>query len=228
MEHAQAKLPKYATNIIYQSNIDKSNNESLESNESSLEENESDEIKSKEDLGLDLSLLGKPQDQEHLLSPKAKKAKKKLKKILDAKNFVNEALKKEKGTLEERKAKISANKKDFKDQQNAKRISRANLKHVELDNLNNDTTYNIPYKYADQKPNENIDPDVIKDVHGENSQPKQEVKKTKEKKVKEVKRKIQKTNLNVVDNHNPNDTTSRDNINNTTTRTIIKTQSEFL
>ena len=117
-----------------------------------------------------MNLLGKPQEQVILLSPKAKKAKKKLKKILDAKNFVNEALKKEKGTLEDRKAKISANKKDFKDQQNAKRISRANLKHVELDNLNNDTTItNIINKY-DQKPNENIEPDV-KD--GENSQPKQ-------------------------------------------------------
>ena len=50
LEHAQAKLPKYATNIIYQSNIDKSNNESLESNESSLEEHESDEIKYLQDV----------------------------------------------------------------------------------------------------------------------------------------------------------------------------------
>ena len=95
--------------------VDKSN-DSLESNESSLEE-ESDEIKTKENLGLDLNLIGKPTVPDPiLLSPKAKKAKKKLKKILDAKNFVNEALKKEKGALEDRKAKISANIKDYKDQ----------------------------------------------------------------------------------------------------------------
>merc|ERR1712173_458421 len=73
---------------------------------------------------------------------KAKKAKKKLKKILDAKNFVNEALKKEKGALEDRKAKISANIKDYKDQKNAKRIARANLNIV--NNHKNDTTESIP------------------------------------------------------------------------------------
>merc|ERR1712173_568044 len=85
---------------------------------------------------------------------KAKKAKKKLKKILDAKNFVNEALKKEKGALEDRKAKISANIKDYKDQKNAKRIARANLNIV--NNHKNDTTESIPTDNSNTSSNTSI------------------------------------------------------------------------
>ena len=102
-------------------------------------------LKKRLDASLDFTQLGKPTVPDpEVLSPKAKKAKKKLKKILDAKNFVNDALKKEKGVLEDRRAKISANKKDYKDQQNTKRIARANLDN-NVDNPKIDTeTTSIP------------------------------------------------------------------------------------
>ena len=112
------------------------------------------------DDSLDFTQLGKPTVPDpEVLSPKAKKAKKKLKKILDAKNFVNEALKKEKGALEDRRAKISANKKDYKDQQNTKRIARANLDH-NVDNPKNDTeTTSIPTTTTNNT-NTSIDLDI--------------------------------------------------------------------
>ena len=115
------------------------------------------------DASLDFTQLGKPTvpDPEVLSPslPKAKKAKKKLKKILDAKNFVNEALKKEKGALEDRRAKISANKKDYKDQQNTKRIARANL-DINVDNPINDTeTPSIPTSTTNNT-NTSIDLDI--------------------------------------------------------------------
>ena len=112
------------------------------------------------DASLDFTQLGKPTVPDpEVLSPKAKKAKKKLKKILDAKNFVNEALKKEKGALEDRRAKISANKKDYKDQQNTKRIARANL-DINVDNPINDTeTPSIPTSTTNNT-NTSIDLDI--------------------------------------------------------------------
>ena len=112
------------------------------------------------DASLDFTQLGKPTVPDpEVLSPKAKKAKKKLKKILDAKNFVNEALKKEKGALEDRRAKISANKKDYKDQQNTKRIARANLDNI-VDNPKNDTeTTSIPTTTTNNT-NTSIDLDI--------------------------------------------------------------------
>ena len=114
------------------------------------------------DASLDFTQLGKPTVPDpEVLSPKAKKAKKKLKKILDAKNFVNEALKKEKGALEDRRAKISANKKDYKDQQNSKRIARANLNlDNNVDNPKNDTeTTSIPTTTTNNT-NTSIDLDI--------------------------------------------------------------------
>ena len=114
------------------------------------------------DASLDFTQLGKPTVPDpEVLSPKAKKAKKKLKKILDAKNFVNEALKKEKGALEDRRAKISANKKDYKDQQNSKRIARANLnRDNNVDNPKNDTeTTSIPTTTTNNT-NTSIDLDI--------------------------------------------------------------------
>ena len=112
------------------------------------------------DASLDFTQLGKPTVPDpEVLSPKAKKAKKKLKKILDAKNFVNDALKKEKGVLEDRRAKISANKKDYKDQQNTKRIARANLDN-NVDNPKNDTeTTSIPTTTTNNT-NTSIDLDI--------------------------------------------------------------------
>ena len=112
------------------------------------------------DASLDFTQLGKPTVPDpEVLSPKAKKAKKKLKKILDAKNFVNEALKKEKGALEDRRAKISANKKDYKDQQNTKRIARANL-DINVDIPKNDTeTTSIPTTTTNNT-NTSIDIDI--------------------------------------------------------------------
>jgi hypothetical protein len=111
------------------------------------------------DASLDFTQLGKPTVPDpEVLSPKAKKAKKKLKKILDAKNFVNEALKKEKGALEDRRAKISANKKDYKDQQNTKRIARANLDNLVDNPPKNDieTSTSIP-KTTNNTTNTSID-----------------------------------------------------------------------
>ena len=225
-------LLKYKTDTKFQGLRFAKSDESLESNESSLEEESNEVINSKDDLGLDFAQLGKPStvpellaakakkakkklkklldasldftqlgepkegsgsDSEILtakakkaktklkklldasldftqlgkptlpdpevLSPKAKKAKKKLKKILDAKNFVNEALKKEKGALEDRRAKISANKKDYKDQQNTKRIARANLDN-NVDNPKNDTeTTSIPTTTTNNT-NTSIDLDI--------------------------------------------------------------------
>ena len=112
------------------------------------------------DASLDFTQLGKPTVPDpEVLSPKAKKAKKKLKKILDAKNFVNDALKKEKGALEDRRAKISANKKNYKDQQNTKRIARANL-DINVDNPINDTeTPSIPTSTTNNT-NTSIDLDI--------------------------------------------------------------------
>lgn len=53
-------------------------------------------------------------------SPKEKKAKKKLKKILDAKNFTREVIK---DAIQDKRDRIQANKRNF----NAQRINRANI-----------------------------------------------------------------------------------------------------
>ena len=68
-------------------------------------------------------------------------------------------MKKEKGALEDRRAKISANKKDYKDQQNTKRIARANLDN-NVDNPKNDTeTTSIPTTTTNNT-NTSIDLDI--------------------------------------------------------------------
>ena len=63
---------------------------------------------------------------------KVKKAKKRLKKILDAKNFTVES-KKETDVIVDKKAKIQANKRDV----NAKRIARVSSKGVQNETKNN-------------------------------------------------------------------------------------------
>ena len=61
-------------------------------------------------------------------SPKEKKAKKKLKKILDAKNFTREVIK---DAIQDKRDRIQANKRNF----NAQRINRANIVQNNTHNL---------------------------------------------------------------------------------------------
>lgn len=83
---------------------------------------------------MDLKNLGK--NQELILTPKAKKAKKKLKKILEAALFKEEPIEDQ----EDKKAKIQANKRNL----NAQRIARATKikqeSSISNPSINNDTT----------------------------------------------------------------------------------------
>ena len=122
---------------------DSTTSESTTTSEEILEENNKQPIdftekeEEEEDISLDWSKLGHPTTE----SPRVKKAKKKLKKILDAKYSVLDQNKnnysKETG-LEIKKAKIHANKRDV----NARRIARVTQNSSSDATENNDTLVN--------------------------------------------------------------------------------------